>query len=432
VRDYFTYFVHLVRSNHKLEAKRLFHHLNEPNETCLGLSRGAPSGRGIGSGDAEKMFQSLLKSKAVRTGIVDHVEDCRVFIEGIDKDKTSDMTTNIIRKHLISYTESQCRLWGIPMTPSVPTGFFWDRASLQWINEYQKMLVVDNRKILLIPKAIASYSDRYTPQKYYQHFVLNFLQHEHLRIDSALVQKTHRKNGTVRRYVTKKSLKESVAPYSKAFLESFTAEHPEVFKEFRISTENSVYSLRNEELTSDNRQQVCQRLSDELQSILPGRENATRYHRAAAAMLEFIFYPNLVNPTVEREIHDGRKRIDITFDNCADSGFFNRLLNICGIPCPFIMIECKNYSRDINNPELDQITGRFSPTRGKFGLITCRTAEDMNVLLQRCSDTYHDDRGLVIPLVDGDLIRLLEQISEGHDSPEEAFLSERYRQIGLT
>jgi hypothetical protein len=432
IRTYFDYFVRLVRANHTDEARSLFYNLNEPNETCLGLSRDRPSGRGVGTGDADSIFESLLQSKAVQTGIVEHIEDCRIFISGIDKDKTSDMTTNIIRKHLIEYTKAQSQLWNIPLTPGVPTGFFWDGESCNWCNEHDDMLLVDDRKILLVPKGVVSYAERYTAQKYHRHYVLNFLQNEHLRMNSVLVKRRALRDGTVIRYVTKKSLQETVAPYSKEFLERFTEDHPEVFERFRSEARSDISSITNEELTSVDRQAVCQHLIDELRNIPVGSENATRYHRTAAPILELIFYPNLINPEIEREIHEGRKRIDLTFDNCAGSGFFYRLPTTCRIPVPFVMVECKNYSRDPANPELDQITGRFGPQRGRFGLIVCRRIDQMGLFIQRCSDTYRDGRGLVIPLADADLCSLLDQIARGRGNPEENLLSDRYREIALT
>lgn len=146
IRNFFQQLINLLKNGATAQARELFIHLNEPNETCLGLSRGVPQGRGVGDDDANKIFNSLLESTAVQTGIVEDIEDCRIFVPGIDKDKTSDMATNIIRKHLIEYTQNQCKLWDIPMQDNVPSGYVWDRQNREWINYYTKMLVVDNRK----------------------------------------------------------------------------------------------------------------------------------------------------------------------------------------------------------------------------------------------------------------------------------------------
>ena len=70
----------------------------------------------------------------IQSGLVDDLEDCIVFVENFNKDKLSDMTTNIIRKHLIEYTQTQCRLWNIPLKTGIQSGTFWDRAKNQWDN----------------------------------------------------------------------------------------------------------------------------------------------------------------------------------------------------------------------------------------------------------------------------------------------------------
>ena len=95
------------------------------------------------------------------------------------------------------------------------------------------------------------------------------------------------------------------------------------------------------------------------------------------------------------------------------------------------MVECKNYGRELGNPELDQMIGRFSPNRGKFGLIVCRSLEDEALFLQRSADSYVANHGIILPLTDADLVHLLSQLQVGAKRPEEAVLMRKFRSVAL-
>lgn len=427
LRSFFQTFVRLIQAGDQVQARALFDHLHEPNETCLGLSRGRPRGNAIGLVDGQRLFESIVQSRAVTTGVVEDIEDFRLFIDGIDKDKVSDMTTNIIRRHLVEYTKQQCILWGIPLQEGVPTGDCWVREQQAWVNSYDQGLVIDGRRILLTPKSVVSYAKKYTSKAYYQHFVLEFLQHEHLSLQSGLVQ--FRVDGSA--YVTKKSLSEGVAQYSKEFLTEFTTRHPEVFHDFKAWMAASASSIPSEELSNDDPQTLAQFLIDRLGEITPGRDEATRYHRTVVGILELLLYPDIVSPVVEQEVDDGRKRIDIVFDNAAQGGFFFRLHSTYGTPCQFIFVECKNYSREVANPEVDQLSGRFHVNRGRFGLLVCRAVDDMPTLILRCRDAYEAGRGVMLPIVDQDLIGMLQRVIDGESNPYEDFFSARFRAVAL-
>ena len=141
-------------------------------------------------------------------------------------------------------------------------------------------------------------------------------------------------------------------------------------------------------------------------------------------------YPNLSNPKKEQSIHDGRKRIDIRYNNSAESGFFFSLpIKDISLICPFVFVECKNYAGDPANPEIDQLSGRFSNRRGRVGILACRSFEDEHLFIQRCADTFHDGRGLVIPLADKDFKNALSKFPALGPNALEEIINEKYERI---
>jgi hypothetical protein len=230
------------------------------------------------------------------------------------------------------------------------------------------------------------------------------------------------------RYVTKKSIKETEAPFSKDFLASFSRDHYEVLQRFRGGVQVNP-PIPSGDLSGDDLNAIIDRLAEELQAIPPGADNATRYHRTVTAILHLVFYPRLTSPSVEQEVDQGRKRIDLMFDNSAQEGFFHRLHSVHNTPSQYIKIECKNYSRDVANPELDQMIGRLHVNTGKFGLIVCRRLEDAALFRERCRDVYQNQQGIIIPLVDADLLTILRALQQNQKMPDETVLQAKLREI---
>ena len=427
LRSFFEFLLALLRGNKITQAREIFSHLGESNDICLGMSQGRPRGHGMGPRDTDIIFQQLLKSRAVLSGVMEDIEDFRIFVPNVDKDKVSDMTANIIKKHLIEYTQQQCSLLDIPLTQNVPSGMYWNPQIKAWENEYTERLVIDNKPILLVPKRIVSFTDKYTSGEYKQHFVLNFLQNENLRLQTSLVGKY--KDGT--EYVTKKSVNKAEGIIDKTYLVRFTEQHPEVFANFKGATAKKLSAIEGRVLEAINANAVCEHLINELRSIQTGTKDATRYHNLMVGILELLFYPNLSSPKKEVPIHNGRKRIDITFNNSAETGFFYRVPNTTSLSCQFVFVECKNYTGEVANPELDQLSGRFSNRRGKIGILACRYLDDDNMFMKRCADTYEDDRGLILPITDDDIISALTAFPENGYVAIESIIEEKYKTIVL-
>lgn len=426
ILSFFEQIVKGIRSNNIENARNLLLYLKEPNETRLGMSQGKPQGIGIGLYQSGLIFNALSQSSAVRTGFLNSIEECELMIKGIARDKISDLTTNVIRSLLAEYTYEQCNLWKIP-TRKVNLSAFYSLEQKKWINDYLDLPVANDRPVLLVPKAIVRWDPAYNHRKYYTNFVLDYLVTENLNSNSSLVE--FLKNG--RRRVKKKDL-EKKYPLSKEFLYEFSKKHPGVLSEYKKSLETKEKQSTDNEVISEKEDKIAETLAFILNSIQPGSDQAQKYHDLIIGILEFIFYPSLLYPKKEHEIHEGRKRIDIVMENGAKKGVFLRLHQNKGLPCAFVVFECKNYNNEIANPELDQISGRFSPNRGKIGFICCRHFENRDLFIKRCHDTFKDDRGLIIPLDDKTILRWLALIEGGKRDHLEKEMTSLVNEIWLS
>jgi len=424
VLSFFSAALDCVRRGNDARGQLLLDKLSEPNETHLGLSSGRPQGRGVSGKQALDLYEHLKDSKAAQTGILSELADCDLFVEGIGPDKISDITTNIIRAQLISYTREQCKLHGIPLRHGVPSGRVWNFRSERWEELYVDLPVVHSTKLLLVPKASVRWSLSFSPQKYYRHFVLTYLQSEFPEQSLALAEALRR--GA--RYPTKKELEEEY-PFSKGFLAEFSQKHPDVLDEYKKAV-GVPREISNEELLEGfDSGKFAGILKEKLRTIPPGPDHATDFHLFILGVLEFIFYPDLIYPQSEFPIHQGRKIIDIKFTNAAREGFFFGARFNPGTRAINVFTECKNYSHDPANPELDQLSGRFAPQRGRLGLLVARDFKNRELFVRRCRDTVHDDRGFIIPLVDNDVLELLDYIEQDTSDEIGTFFVKRFDEI---
>jgi hypothetical protein len=402
VQDFFRTVLDNIHGGNNLEARRLLSSLREPNETHLGFSRGRARGRALGHVSARDVWESLRRSEAVQSGLLEDLEDTILMVEGIAFDIVSDITTNIIRQPLIHYTQIACEEVGIPLRTNVDSGPLWDIQRKEWFNEFSNLPVTNHGKLLLVPKIIVRRKMTYDADEYYRDFLLPFLQEYEMNAGSALVQVL--KNGRPR--VTKKSVMEKYGR-GKSTIVRETRNHPEVLRQYRIAKRSRripAMSLADLSETIGAPEPDLLSLLTNLERIPSGNETADEYHRAVEALLTALFYPPLVNPEHEFPLHEGRKRVDIVFTNSATDGFFQWLSE--HYSAAHIFVECKNYSGDPGNPELDQLAGRFSPSRGTVGLLICRTLSGKDRFVARCRDTAQDNRGYIIPLDDEDLREL--------------------------
>lgn len=404
IQNFFRTVLTAISERRDDDAQILLRSLREPNETHLGLSRGRARGRALGWESARDVWEALSRSQAVRSGLLEDLEDTILMVEGIAADIVSDIATNIIREPLIRYTQEVCVTYNIPLTPGVDSGPLWSPDRSEWQSEFVSLPVANGNKLLLVPKALVRRRMDYDADEYYRHYLLEYLQEQELSANTELVQLL--KNGG--RRVTKKALEEKYGR-GKATIVRETLRHPEILDRYRADKRRVIRPpLEHGELAEEENTQPPDwaALLQAVREVPRGRDDADRFHSAVEKLLAALCYPSLVNPQSEFPIHEGRKRIDITLTNVATVGFFCWLAQ--HYAAPHVFVECKNYTGDPTNPELDQLAGRFSPSRGQFGMLVCRTLENKDLFLTRCRDTAQDNRGFIVPLDDDDLSVLVQ------------------------
>jgi hypothetical protein len=430
VANYFQLLIEAIRAGDQGRAMRLLSNLKEPNETRLGQSRGRASGRGWGPKQALTLYQTLSKSAAVASGRLRDLSDFELLIPGIGSDKISDLTVNVIRGELVTYTQEQCEFYGVPME-NVPAGVYWNPDDERWEAHYAPLPVYEGSGVLLVPKIAVR--RRLVPdyQEFYDRYVLPFLEAEHLNARDGLVHTL--KNGNPK--VFKEDLR---AKYeiSKEFLFNFSEKNPAVLEKYKSTLPDKAASVIQptaiESKQTENRMIDREARITELRQMPTGASSASSYQDFVFGALADIFYPELTRPKKEQKADEGRKRIDVFFTNSAAKGFFSRLINAHDYHAPYISVECKNYSEDLANPDFDQLLGRLNRKRGYVGLLFCRKNNDRGLILKRCRDVVHNDElRLIIVLEDNDLQQLLIFAANRDTKRIDEYLEEKLKEILL-
>jgi hypothetical protein len=442
LQDFFSTVIRKIIEDDKSIAIELLSKLNEPNETRLGLSRERANGSAVGSELSSQIGEALASSEAARTGLLEDLEDTALFIPGISYDRVSDMTTNIIRSQLVAYTEMMMLKYpNIHAVSDVYVGPIWDRHTHDWRVQYFSVPIADGRPILLVPKwLVRRKKTTFNPGDYLNYHILPELQEREFAANSSLVEIL--KDG--RRRVTKISVKrkeglvrqqdesdDTPVRAAKDLNLEVTLSKPELLDEYRQENPHAFPPLTHDEIAEVTHTQPpnWDELLRKVLNIPAGLADATRYHLAVEELLTALFYPALDFMKHEYKINQGRKRVDITYTNIARDGFFDWINRVVNAPAHEVYIECKNYAKDVGNPELDQMIGRFSNHRSRVGLMLYRSTTNQVQIDASCRDTALAGSGFILAISDNDLGRLVEDRKHNPDNVEFPFLREKYSRL---
>lgn len=162
----------------------------EPWETRLGMSSKGFFGHGGGDDIGTRIWNALVTDlmALVRVGILQHLEDLPMFVEGVDRDITSDVSTRIVFAPLARFTEAMVQRY-----PEFTSGGravrkvrcqVWDPDALEWAEEEFSLPVADGKVLLLVPASWTRRNLLMSATRFYKTAVLDFAQIERAVLSS--------------------------------------------------------------------------------------------------------------------------------------------------------------------------------------------------------------------------------------------------------
>lgn len=172
----------------KGEARELLQQFSEPRETRLGLAREGFNGHGGAEDIGARIWRSLTTDlqALLHVGVLKYLEELPLFIDGIDRDLTSDITTRIIYGPLADFTAEMIAKYpqfsaGSHSTVTIDRRV-WDVTACNWTTRRMTLPAADGKPALLVPKAWVSKRLLMSARRFHGTSLLSYVQEEQASI----------------------------------------------------------------------------------------------------------------------------------------------------------------------------------------------------------------------------------------------------------
>lgn len=170
-----------IMSGDELGARRLLSQFREPSETRLGLSKTSFQGRG-GASEIGRRIASILTEDLrplMEVGILKHLENLPLFVEGVDRDITSDIVTRIVFGTLTEFTHEMMELYPQLGAHTGKAEYqLWDRSTHTWVYKEVELPLANGSPLLLAPESWTGKTLLMSAGRYYNKTLLDWIQEQ--------------------------------------------------------------------------------------------------------------------------------------------------------------------------------------------------------------------------------------------------------------
>ncbi len=378
----------------------------EVTEIGLGYTTKSKRGSGVGQLLSRLIVGTLQDSPELLERGIRHVEEMQLVSIGIAADRISDITANLIKHYLITYTQRQSRLWNIPLKSNVPISHIFDPDRLEWHDSYVDLPVdpLNQNPIVLVPRRIV----RALPWINYN---------DYFRMEFQAYLRKKRIRGT-----PLKLTKEQIVAVTRSEVERIDR----YVKKKETTAEDAHPGLGYLDLAD-----MCpeaERLKSRLSLIESGIPHASRFQYTVLEVLNYLFNPELIDGETEVRTIDGTERRDIVFTNDSDENFWDFVRNEHS--SVLLMFETKNVVA-LEPAHFNQVATYLGDRLGRLGFIVTQN-QQTDSDRRKAFSVYNDSspRKIILVLTKDDLYEMIDMKCRGH-SPTR-YIQKKYREFRQT
>lgn len=346
--------------------------LSECSEVGLGVSKTRQGAR-IGKRQATEILQLFEKIPEYSNFGFTHFEAIQLYVDGISKDRISDISCNYLKSFLIDYTIEQCEAHGIPLSfVTLPSVYNYRANGFDRDVKVKLPINPDNGHPLI-----------FTPKRW-------------LRFTPWINFEDYFKTACPRDEIFNPN-----EPFERVKVLQYNRDHYDTVERYIDLKSKSAADCRNDPLFSQIPILSAKRKLDELLKLPTGKSDSAdaKFEELCTILMATLMYPHLDFAQTQSRTDSGRHIRDLIFYNNRSIDFLDEIFTEYGNRQ--LIFEMKNVEK-INSDYINQLNRYLQGGFGNFGIFLTRNPLP-KAMFSNTVDLWSSQRKCIISVTDTDL-----------------------------
>lgn len=380
-------FNHLGRLSHQGKEQQAISTLvvaSECEEVGLGSSA-TRKGKRIGEAKAAEIIGLFRRIPQYGHSGFRHFEEIQFFVDGISKDRISDISCSFLKSFLIDFTQQQCQRYGIPMQASSVSVYDYRKNIFETQSVQLPVTPVDKSPIILVPKRWL----RFVPWISYDDYFAS--------------------------YCPQDEISHSAETLTRVEVLNYNRDHYGMIDAYVQSKERTFADCHSDPLFSQIPVTSAKKKLAQIRKLPTGKDGGAdkKYEMAIGQLLPSLLYPKLDFAQEQARTESGVSIRDLIFYNTASTPFLKDLYETYG--SRQITMELKNVQL-IKREHVDQINRYLADELGRFGVFVTRNPLK-RAEFKRTVDLWSGQRKAIVTLTDDDIGQMVEVFESKQRDP---------------